>query len=177
MNGEYRSRTAGDMASSGVPGKGWSSMRSALAAFRKRKFLVLAFFLIVFLALCAFHYTKSLHTASTILSLDYEEASKGLTPNRTRFNIFEIQSGEVMERLIGYAGLEGKITPDELSECITVKATHGKNISGSVNYISTSFVVRFTDNGAIAGRTPEEMLSLLCKSYREYFVEIGRAHV
>ena len=171
MNGEYRSRAAGDMASSGVPGKGWSSMRSALAAFRKRKFLVLAFFLIVFLALCAFHYTKSLHTASTILSLDYEEASKGLTPNRTRFNIFEIQSGEVMERLIGYAGLEGKITPDELSECITVKATHGKNISGSVNYISTSFVVRFTDNGAIAGRTPEEMLSLLCKSYREYFVE------
>ena len=115
---------AGDMVSSGFPGRGWNTLRNTLNVFRKRKFLVLASFLIVFLALCGFHYTRNLHTASTILSLDYEEASKGLTPNRTRFNIFEIQSSEVMQRLINYAGLEGKITPDELSECISVQPTH-----------------------------------------------------
>jgi hypothetical protein len=103
--------------------------------------------------------------------LDYEEASKGLTPNQTRFNIFEIQSGEVMERLIDYAGLEGKITPNELSECISVQPTHDKNISDNVNYISTSYTVRFTNNGIIDGRTAEDMLSLLCKAYREYFVK------
>ena len=79
--------------------------------------------------------------------------------------------GCVQGRLIEYAGLEGKITPDELSECVSVRATHDKSISGNVNYISTSFVVRFTNNGAVAGRTAEGMLSLLCKAYREYFVE------
>ena len=130
-----------------------------------------ALFIGFFLAFCVFHCIGNLHSASTILSLDYEEASKGLTPNRTRFNIFEIRSGEVMERLIGYAGLEGKISPDELSRCVSVQATHDKSVSGSVNYISTSFVVRFTNNGAIAGRSAEDMLSLLCKAYREYFVE------
>ena len=171
MREKNGSRTARGTASSGIPGRGWSSVRDALEVFRKRKFLVIASFLIIFLALCGFHYYKGLHSASTILSLDYEEASKGLTPNQTRFNIFEIRGGEVMERLMDYAGLEGKVTPDELSECVSVKATHGKNISGSVNYISTSFVVRFTDDGRIAGKTAEEMLSLLCKAYREYFVE------
>jgi hypothetical protein len=166
-----RLRTTGDTDSSGIPGKGWSSLRNAFEVFRKRRFLVIATFLIISLASCGFHYFKNLHTASTILSLDYEEASKGLTPNQTRFNIFEIQSGEVMERLIDYAGLEGKITPNELSECISVQPTHDKNISDNVNYISTSYTVRFTNNGIIDGRTAEDMLSLLCKAYREYFVE------
>ena len=164
-------KTARDMESSGIPGKGWSSLQNALEAFWKRRSFVLVSFLIISLVLCGFHYIRNLHTASTILSLDYEEASKGLTPNGMRFNIFEIRSAEVMERLIGYAGLEGKITPDELSRCVSVKATHDKSISGKVNYISTSFVVRFTDNDAIDRISAEDMLSLLCKAYREYFVE------
>ena len=171
MKENNKLRTTGDMGSSGNLGKGWSSLRNAFGVFWRRRFLVFVFFLIITLVLCGFHYYRNYFTASTILSLDYEEASKGLTPNRTRFNIFEIRSGEVMERLIEYAGLEGKITPDELSECVSVRATHDKSISGNVNYISTSFVVRFTNNGAVSGRTAEGMLSLLCKAYREYFVE------
>ena len=171
MKENNKLRTTGDMVSSGNLGKGWNSLRNAFAVFWRWRFLVFVFFVIITLMLCGFHYYRNYFTASTILSLDYEEASKGLTPNRTRFNIFEIRSGEVMERLIEYAGLEGKITPDELSECVSVRATHDKSISGNVNYISTSFVVRFTNNGAVAGRTAEGMLSLLCKAYREYFVK------
>ena len=171
MKGKDGFRASGGAASPRAAGKGWISVLNALEAFRKRKFLVFAAFLIIFAALCGFQYVRNLRSAGTVLSLDYEEASKGLTPNRTRFNIFEIRSGEVMERLIGYAGLEGKISPDELSRCVSVQATHDKSVSGSVNYISTSFVVRFTNNGAIAGRSAEDMLSLLCKAYREYFVE------
>ena len=171
MEGKNRSRSAGDVASSETPAKGRRSLQKAVKVFRKRGSFVLASFLIIFLALCCFHYIRSHNTASTILSLDYEEASRGLTPNGTRFNIFEIRSGEVMERLIGYAGLEGKITPDELSECVSVQATHDKNISGKVNYLSTSFVVRFTNKGVTDRITAENMLSLLCKAYREYFVE------
>ena len=171
MKEKNRLRADGGSIPSGDAGRVWSSMRNAFGLFRKRWVFFVAAFLIVSVALCGFFYARSQRTAGTVLSLDYEEASKGLTPGRTRFNIFEIRSGEVMERLIGYAGLEGKITPEELSECVSVQATHDKSISGSVNYISTSFVVRFKNNGAIAGRTAEDMLSLLCKAYREYFVE------
>ena len=163
--------TAGASAYSGAPGKGRRCLRNAFEAFWKRRFLVLAVFIIIALVLCGINYGRSLNTASTILSLDYEEAAKGLTPNRTRFNIFEIRSAEVMERLIDYAGLEGTVTPDELSECVSVQATHDKSISGSVNYISTSFTVSFTNNGAVDNVSAEDMLSLLCKAYREYFVE------
>lgn len=167
-----RLKASWNTASSGIPGRGWESLKSAFKAFWKRKFFVLVSFLIVVLALCGVQYFVSTHnTASTVLSLDYEEASKGLAPNGTRFNIFDIRSGEVMDRLIEYAGLEGKITPEELSECISVKATHDKNVSGTVNYISTSFVVKFTSKGTAFGRSAEDMLSLLCKTYREYFVE------
>ena len=158
-------------ASSGVPGTGWNSLRGAFDLFRKRKVTALVSFLIVFLALCVCQYLVNTHTAGTILSLDYEEASLGLTPNRTRFNVYEIRSREVMDRLIEQAGLEGIITPEALSECISVKATHDRNISGSEGYISTSFVVRFTSKGVIRNRNAEEMLALLCKTYREYFVE------
>ena len=163
--------TAGSTVTSGASGRVWNGIHKALKVFRKRWYIFLAVFLVISAALCGLHYVLGRSTASTVLSLDYEEASQGLTPNRTRFNIFEIQSGTVMERLIEYAGLEGKVTPEELSKCISVQATHDRSISGSVNYISTSFVVRFTNNGAIEGRTAEDMLSLLCKAYREYFVE------
>lgn len=171
MREKNKSGAAGDKALSGSLGKGRHSLQKAFQLFRKRGLLVLASFLIVFLALCGFHYIRNLHTASTVLSLDYEEASKGLTPNGMWFNIFEIRSDEVMERVIGYAGLEGKITPDELRECVSVQATHDKNVSGNVNYISTSFVVSFTKSSAISRISAEDMLSLLCKAYREYFVE------
>ncbi len=167
-----RVKASWDAASSGIPGKGWESLRSAFEAFRKRKIFVLVSFLILALVLCSVYYFLNTHnTASIVLSLDYEEASKGLAPNGTRFNIFEIRSGEVMDRLIEYAGLEGKITPEELGACISVKATHDKNVSGTMNYISTSFVIKFTSKGAVRDRDAEDMLSLLCKTYREYFVE------
>ena len=140
----------GGAASSGTPSsRGQRSLRSALQVFWKRKYLVLAVFLVVCLVVCGVHFCRNLHTASTILSLDYEEASKGLTPNKTRLNIFEIRSSEVMERLIAYAGLEGKVTPEELSECVSVEATHDKSVSGDVYYISTSFVVSFTNRSAV----------------------------
>ena len=171
MDSKNESRRAGAGSQAGIRAKGRRSLRNALRVFRKRGLLVLAFFLIIFVGLCCFHYKRTLQTAGTVLSLDYEQASKGLTPNGMRFNIFEIRSGEVMERLIDYAGLEGKITPDELSECVSVKATHDRSVSGNVNYISTSFVVRFTNDGRIERIPAEDMLSLLCKAYREYFVE------
>ena len=160
-----------DMTANGIMIRWKRSMSAAAGKFRKWGVKVIALFLGFFLAFCVFHCIGNLHSASTILSLDYEEAAKGLTPNGMRFNVYEIRSPEVMERLIDYADLDGKITPEELSECVSVKATHDKNISGNVNYISTSFVVKFTNKGFIGRISASKMLTLLCKAYSEYFVE------
>ena len=100
MKEKNKIRTGESAGTPGISGKVWNGMRNALKVFRKRWRFFLIVFMLVFLALCGYHYFVNKHTASTVLSLDYEEASKGLTPNRTRFNIFEIQGGEVMERLI-----------------------------------------------------------------------------
>ena len=164
-------RTAHGSGMSGILGKGGASLRETLKAFWKRRVLVLSVFFLACLLLCAFYCIRSLYRATAVLSLDYQEASKGLTPSETRFNISEIQSVEVLERLIEYAGLEGEVTPDDLSGCINVKATHNKNVSGKENFISTSFVIEFTNNALIQRRTASSMLSLLCKAYREFFVE------
>ena len=157
--------------SSGAPGKVWISLRRTFEAFVQHKGLALILFLAICLALNGYHYVGSLRRARTIVSLDYEEAAKGLTPSKTRFNIYEIESAEVMDRLIDYAGLRGVVTADALNKCVSVRATHNRNISGNVNFISTSYVIEFTRSGEIAKRSAETMLSLLCKAYREFFVE------
>lgn len=157
--------------SQGALEKGWSSLRGTFELFWKKRLIVIISLLVVFTAFSIYNFSKSLRMASTVVSLDYEEASKGLTPSHTRFNIFEIQSTEVMERLIEYAGLKGVVEPEELSQCIRVKATHDKNVSGKENFISTSYNLTFTYNDKIKERSVETMMSLLCKAYREFFVE------
>ncbi len=156
---------------SGGAGRIWIGLRKSFEAFGRHKALTLILFLALCLACCAFFYIKSLNTASAVVSMEYEEASRGLTPSQTRFNIYEIQSADVMERLIAYAGLEGKISPEELGRCVRVRATHSRNVSGSVNFISTSYVIEFTRSDKIQRRSAQAMLSLLCKAYREFFVE------
>ena len=171
MEAQRKTRPVQDTGSSGILGKGWISLRKAFEVFWGRKAFFFAVFLLISAVFCGYWYIKNLHTAVTTVSLDYEEASRGLTPSQTRFNIYEIQSAEVLERLIDYAGLQDEITVDELSQCIRVNATHNKNVSGKVNFISTSYTIQFTNSAGIQRRTAETMLSLLCKAYREFFVE------
>jgi len=44
-------------------------------------------------------------------------------------------------------------------------------VSGKVNFISTSYIIKFTNSSKIQKRSADTMLSLLCKAYREFFVE------
>ena len=164
-------KTAQNTGMSGLLGKGWLSLRKSFQVLWQRKMLVFVLFMFTCLALNGYNYFKSLHTAVTTVSLDYEEASKGLTPSQTRFNIYEVESAEVLEKMINYAGLQGEITVDELAQCIRVNATHNRNVSGKENFISTSYKIQFTNDRKIKRRTAENMLSLLCKAYREFFVE------
>ena len=57
------------------------------------------------------------------MTLNYEQASDGLTPNATRFNMYEIKTEPVLQALARYAGLAGRVSTDDLAECIQVENT------------------------------------------------------
>lgn len=140
------------------------------SAFRKRKRYG-ALFLLLLIFFSGFNFVRSWREAAVTMSLNYEQASKGMTPSLTRFNMYEIKTEPVLRKVIAYAGLEGELTPEDLEKCISVQATHDRSASGESEFISTSYQIRFTNDGTVKNRSAKTMLDLLCKAYREYFME------
>ena len=100
-----------------------------------------------------------------IISLNYEIASKGLNPNNTRYNSYEIKSEEVLNDVIDRLKVSDRITVPELSDSIEID-----NVSKKEDYILTDYVVRYERNPKIEDINPEIVLSTLFDSYYDYFV-------
>jgi hypothetical protein len=117
----------------------------------------------------------SFEKQSVVLSLNYEEASKGQNPNLTRYNIYELKSDETMERVIKYAGLQDVITPTELADNIDIaENSSGKTIDPldeNTYYISTSYTITYRRNKQIKNISTEDMMELICKAYNDTFHE------
>ena len=138
------------------------------------KTLVVLMCVFVFISLIV-TYTGSFNKKSVVLSLNYEEASKGQNPNLTRYNVYELKSDRVMERVISNAGLQDVLTPTELSEHIDIaENSSGKTIDpndSSTYYISTSYTVSYRMNREIKNISVDDMMTLICKSYNDMFHE------
>lgn len=119
--------------------------------------------------ICAFmllFFIQSSHEQySMIISLNYEIASKGLNPNNTRYNSYEIKSEEVLNDVIDHLKVSDRITVPELSDSIEID-----NVSKKEDYILTDYVVRYERNPKIEDINPEIVLSTLFDSYYDYFV-------
>jgi len=125
-------------------------------------------------------YWNKENTVTATLTLNYEEAAKGLYPNSTRFSISLIKSQEVMERVIEMAGLEN-ITPKQLSDHITARGINIHNIqdsSESSYRIATSYSITYRKNPEIKRISAQDILELIIQAYKEEFFEnyaYGRA--
>lgn len=150
--------------------------------FKRILFIVLSNIKTVAVLMCVFvfislivTYTGSFNKKSVVLSLNYEEASKGQNPNLTRYNVYELKSDRVMERVISNAGLQDVLTPTELSEHIDIaENSSGKTIDpndSSTYYISTSYTVSYRMNREIKNISVDDMMTLICKSYNDMFHE------
>ena len=150
--------------------------------FKRILFIVLSNIKTIVVLMCVFvfislivTYTGSFNKKSVVLSLNYEEASKGQNPNLTRYNVYELKSDRVMERVISNAGLQDVLTPTELSEHIDIaENSSGKTIDpndSSTYYISTSYTVSYRMNREIKNISGEDMMTLICKSYNDMFHE------
>ena len=93
---------------------GLSSTKTIVFLLWKKKFKIIFSTIAFMLILCVFFAYQSGNTVNTTMSLNYEEGSKGLNPNSTRFNMYELKSNAVLERAIQYLGLTGDITPEQL---------------------------------------------------------------
>ncbi|MCD8179887.1 MAG: hypothetical protein LUF26_00180 [Firmicutes bacterium] len=128
----------------------------------------------VFVVVCfAVVYAGTLDKKTVLLSLNYEEASDGQNPNYTRYNVYELESDEVMERAIAYAGLQDVLTPSELADHIDIAENNsGKTIDPTdenTYYISTSYTITYTKNRQIKNVSTEDMTNLICKAYNDMF--------
>lgn len=150
--------------------------------FKRILFIVLSNIKTIAVLMCVFvfislivTYTGSFNKKSVVLSLNYEEASKGQNPNLTRYNVYELKSDRVMERVISNAGLQDVLTPTELSEHIDIaENSSGKTIDpndASTYYISTSYTVSYRMNREIKNISVDDMMTLICKSYNDMFHE------
>ena len=150
--------------------------------FKRILFIVLSNIKTIVVIMCVFvfislivTYTGSFNKKSVVLSLNYEEASKGQNPNLTRYNVYELKSDRVMERVISNAGLQDVLTPTELSEHIDIaENSSGKTIDpndSSTYYISTSYTVSYRMNREIKNISVDDMMTLICKSYNDMFHE------
>ncbi len=136
----------------------------------------IAVLMCIFVVVCsAVFYTGSLDKKNVVLSLNYEEASKGQNPNLTRYNVYELKSDAMMERVISYAGLQGVLTPTELADHIDIAETDsGKTIDpldDNTYYISTSYTITYRRNREIKNISTEDMMNLICKAYNDMFHE------
>ncbi len=108
-------------------------------------------------------------SAKASLALRYEQAYEGLNPNGTRFNINELLSEEVLSKTIEKAGLTGTITTDDLLDCLAVSASGSQSAKNM--YIATEYSV-WLNNKCLPKRiSPNNMLTLLMETYRQYFLE------
>ena len=150
--------------------------------FKRILFIVLSNIKTIVVLMCVFvfislivTYTGSFNKKSVVLSLNYEEASKGQNPNLTRYNVYELKSDRVMERVISNAGLQDVLTPTELSEHIDIaENSSGKTIDPNDSrtyYISTSYTVSYRMNREIKNISVDDMMTLICKSYNDMFHE------
>lgn len=117
-----------------------------------------------------------MQSATALIALNYEEATRGLYPNQTRFNISLLKSDEVLSRALEKAGVTN-MESLALAEHISVSASSvgGMSIdsgSASAYKIATTYTVSYKRNEELpASISTGDMLQLIIEAYKEVFYE------
>ena len=154
----------------------WSLLEQLVRRFLRHRILYFSMIVLVIISTSYLMYQNKTRSAKAFIALNYEEATKGLYPNQTRFNISLIKSDEVLERAIEKAGMTDKITSQAMADNITVWAASVDGMqlpSGTTSYkIATTYTITYTRNDELDDRiSTKDMLSLIVAAYKEVFYE------
>ena len=138
----------------------------------KHKFLYAVIILAVMASVSVGRYCIRANTANAFITLNYEEATKGLYPNSTRFNISLVKAREVLGRAIEKGGIKN-VTPEEMAGNITAKASNsGRPYFSAGDYsIATSYEIIYRKNPEIGNLSAQQILEMILQSYKEIFYE------
>ena len=128
--------------------------------------------ILFFIIYAGMHCTKARLIPQLRVGLTYEEADRGQTPNKTRFNESEILSPTVMEGVIQKGNLY--MTVEELTECFALTSFFDeKKIDAETPEsdlrIATEYRVVFTDNIYRYQISPRYIMEQLADEYEEEF--------
>ena len=126
--------------------------------------LATVFFCIIYGLITAVNMSR---TAAVSIALTYPEASQGLNPNGSRYNMSSILSDEVLERAIAFGGLQGA-TVENLQASLDIQPANGVGFGGTV---STQFILSFTDVGKTEKLNGKEIVFSVASAYKEWFIE------
>ena len=106
-------------------------------------------------------------SASLNIALTYKEASNGLNPNGSRYNMSDILSDEVLENAINYGGFSG-ITVAELENALDIEpAGSDKDLN---ELVSTQFILKFKNNKNVGNLSGKEVVHSVAYAYRDWFI-------
>ena len=156
--------------------KFWALIELVLRGLWQHRFVYLTILILVTCSTSLVMYRQKTRTAKMLVALNYEEATRGLYPNNTRFNISLIKSEDVLDRAIAKAGLEGQITALDMADHITALASNVNGMqlpSDTTSYkIATTYTITYEKNDELGPRiSAKDMLGLIVESYKEVFYE------
>ena len=130
---------AGVLLASRTPDKRKDSLRRGL-----KKTVALALVLAIVYVACfiGVRQVQSNLEGSITISLNYAKASRGLNPNGTRFNTYDILSDEVLEKAIADGGM-GDLTPRQLRAALSVEPLEAGGVSAERYYVATEYILSY----------------------------------
>ncbi|MBR0412848.1 MAG: hypothetical protein IJI47_04720, partial [Eubacterium sp.] len=146
--------------------------RKALIALFKLKVPVCVLLIIAVVLSGGYFFWNSENTASTQMSLNYEEGAYGLNPNSTRFYVYDIESPEVVEKMLTYCGIDPEsVDINDVINSISVRPVNAKTFSEEELFITTTYKISMRKPAAIKGVDVQTLLNFLCKAYKDNFYD------
>lgn len=134
-----------------------------------RKFWIAFVSVCVFAGLLLYSARSADLEASGFISLNYEGATEGLNPNGTRFSIHELNSEELIKKVIDQLGLQESISSEDLRDCLSMNPVNSQN--PNMRYISSEYAVSLKLEDRLPyGITAEDVLYRLLILYHDSFI-------
>lgn len=111
-------------------------------------------------------------TSTVSIALTYPEASSGVNPNGSRYNMSEVLSEEVLEEAIQFGGFTG-VTAADLQQCLDITPMDGAGLEGAV---ATQFFLSFYSNARTSHLDSQEVLYAVSSAYRDWFIKTYSAN-
>ena len=132
---------------------------------------ILVFVLVLTGVFGVLNHMKSKQFVSSVIALNYSEASQAQNSNGTRYNMAEIICDEVVEKAIEMGAFED-VTVKQLKNCLSVYPYVQGDVNDEANYhISTEFVVEYHASKHTDHLDSENVIKLITSAYKEYYIE------